>query len=253
MPLLSYGTRGVPTTLAGCRAMTTGITSWLRTKDRPPHLYALLGRPLLDPDRVALLATLRAANRELLDYQSHPDRAVAARAIELLTELGRARGVLDDPARLAAYDAELVESLRREGASAGVLGPGGVEAAVVAWLGRFHGLDASAAARVARLLAPPAPRTRVFSTGQNPPTPLQVEPPSKPPAPRAAAVAVDLVAAPPLSPPPAPAPVTDERPLLDFGHRDMLMLNTGGVLIVAGVAVGYALVRLTRALGVGEG
>jgi hypothetical protein len=95
--------------------MTTGITAWLRTKDRPAHLYALLGRPLLDPDREGLLTALRAANRELLDYQSHPDRATAARALELLTELGRARGTLDDPARLAAHDAALVESLRREG------------------------------------------------------------------------------------------------------------------------------------------
>src|SRR5947207_639604 len=130
--------------------MGTGITEWLRTKSLPRHLYELLGRPVLDPDRDGLLRALRAANRELLEYQSHPDRAIAARAMALLTELGRALSTLEDPARLRAHDEEILASLRQEYAL--TRGPAALEAGddLPGWLVREHGLDGANAARVAR-------------------------------------------------------------------------------------------------------
>ncbi len=64
-------------------------------------------------------------------------------------------------------------------------------------------------------------------------------------------VDVELVATPP---PPAPPPkpvyvkVPDDRPLTDLNRRDMLMLTTGGVGVVAALAAGYGLARLVQSL-----
>lgn len=124
--------------------MATGITKWLRTDSQPRHVYELLGLPLLAPDRDALAAAVRAANRALLDHQAHPDPAVAARAVALQAEVGRARGLLDDPEALAAHDAELLTTLRWEFAvSADARDP-------AAWLAAEYGLDAATAERVGR-------------------------------------------------------------------------------------------------------
>src|SRR5947209_19307191 len=92
--------------------MTADITQWLRTESLPRNVYELLGRPPLDPDRDAMLAALRAANRELLDYQGHSESSVADRALVLLEELGKARAVLEDPAKLTAHNERVLHGLR---------------------------------------------------------------------------------------------------------------------------------------------
>lgn len=117
--------------------MKPGISHWLRTPSLPANLYELLGHPLLDPDREAMLQSLRTANRELLDYQSHDDSAIAKRAMALITELGRARGILEDRSKHQAYDEELIAGIRREFAQARV----GGDSDLAAWLRVRHGLD----------------------------------------------------------------------------------------------------------------
>ncbi|MFO0803083.1 MAG: hypothetical protein U0791_08190 [Gemmataceae bacterium] len=94
--------------------MARRITDWLRSEPLPRNAYELLGHPLLDPDRDALLQTLRTANRELLDYQSHPEPAVAKRAMFLLTELGRYRGILEDAGKHQAYLDDVCRTLREQ-------------------------------------------------------------------------------------------------------------------------------------------
>src|SRR5262245_60492025 len=94
--------------------MATGITEWLSADTAPRNLYELLGRPPLDPDREGLLAALRAAQAELLGCQSHPDPAVARRVRALLLELGRARGILEDPVRFGEYADGLRAERHRE-------------------------------------------------------------------------------------------------------------------------------------------
>jgi hypothetical protein len=132
--------------------MKTGITDWLRKSTEPRHIYELLGRPILDTDRDALLQTLRDANRELLDYQSHPDPAMARRAMLLIGELGRARAILEDPARLQAHDQAVVDLLRQQYIDAN--GPNAISEwnQLRSWLMFQYRMIAPQAERVARLI-----------------------------------------------------------------------------------------------------
>jgi serine/threonine protein kinase len=67
-------------------------------------------------------------------------------------------------------------------------------------------------------------------------------------------VDVELVTAAPPPPPPPPPPkpvyikVPDDRSLLDLNRRDMLMLTTGGVGVVAALAAGYGLAKVVQSL-----
>jgi hypothetical protein len=133
-------------------AVKTAVTEWLRKESGPRNFYELLGHPLLDPDRERMLQTLRAANRELLDYQSHPDPAVSNRAMTLLTELGRARGILEDPVRLQVHSDELLARIRLEfAADRDGAAPGGE--ALTTWLARQYGLDPFFAGHLAKAVA----------------------------------------------------------------------------------------------------
>ena len=144
--------------------MKPDITGWLRKESLPRNLYELLGHTLFDPNREELLQSLRSTNRELLDYQSHPEPAMANRAMALLTELGRARGILEDPAKLQTHNEELIETLRQEftrdrGAAALKAGT-----ELSAWLVQHNGLDPADAERVASVVrgaAEPPPPSRL--------------------------------------------------------------------------------------------
>ena len=128
--------------------MKPTITDWLRKETLPRNLYELLGRSLFDPNREELLLGLRSANRELLDYQSHPEPAIAKRAMALLTELGRVRGILEDPTKLRIHNDELIQSLRQEFAK----DRGAAGAEFPTWLAQHYDLNPIEAERVAVLV-----------------------------------------------------------------------------------------------------
>ncbi|MBX7165549.1 MAG: hypothetical protein K1X74_04295 [Pirellulales bacterium] len=79
---------------------------WLgiRDRQRPPHLYALLGLPLLESDqeKIARAADLRIALVRKLADDAHADAAQ-----KLLKELAAARAYLANAEKKAAYDAKL--------------------------------------------------------------------------------------------------------------------------------------------------
>lgn len=139
--------------------MARRITDWLRSEPLPRNAYELLGHPLLDPDRDALLQTVRTANRELLDYQSHPEPAVAKRAMFLLTELGRYRGIFEDASKHQAYVDDVCKTLREQFvAERGplTLHTGGD---LAAWLGLAYGVpsaNADSVVKAVRGIVPPA-------------------------------------------------------------------------------------------------
>jgi tetratricopeptide (TPR) repeat protein len=157
-----------------------GISDWLRRDTMPRNHYELLGHPLLDPDRDALLASLRKANRELLDYQSHDDRAVAARAMGLITELGRTRGIFEDRAKHQAYDDGLIVALREEFARDRAAGLARSEADLPAWLASRYGLDPFFANHVAKRLRVEPERPEVVELVEPPPMRLAERPASRP-------------------------------------------------------------------------
>ena len=134
----------------------TSIRRWLEADRLPADLYELLGRRRFDPDQSALLAATRAAHRELLPYQNHPDAAKARRALALLIELGRAEDVLTHANKMRAYHEQLLDRLRE---AYGRL-PGPAEdvwtlAHLQGWLSGVAGVHPQAVAAVAQSLLPP--------------------------------------------------------------------------------------------------
>ena len=226
--------------------MKTGITDWLRKSASPRHIYELLGRSILDPDRDGLLQTLRDANRELLDYQSHPDPATARRAMALIGELGRARAILEDPARLQAHDQSVVDLLRQQYIDAN--GPNAISEwnQLRSWLMFQYRLIAPEAERVARLIrnenaSSSGSRPRVFAE------PLPIDSVDGP-------FANDLVlelddaeprdAAPvqPSSPSRRPLPQPERREARQPAMSLFVVLGALTALIVSGSVLAYVLV-----------
>lgn len=83
---------------------------WLdvRTPERPPSHYALLGLRELESDPEAIAEAARRAKRTVRSYQIGKYRK---RALELQTEIGRAADVLGDPEKKSEYDGERRERL----------------------------------------------------------------------------------------------------------------------------------------------
>ncbi len=88
------------------------IRDWLKTERQPADLYDLLGRRRFDPHREELLEGVRTAYADLLPYQNHADPQVAARAVKLQRELGRAEDILSDPQKIEAHHGKIVASFR---------------------------------------------------------------------------------------------------------------------------------------------
>lgn len=85
-------------------------SQWLgvRTVERPPSPYALLGLPDLEPDPVAITDAAIAVKRQLRGYQIGKYRR---QAIELQGEVSRAADTLTHPDKKAEYDARRTEVL----------------------------------------------------------------------------------------------------------------------------------------------
>jgi hypothetical protein len=222
--------------------MNRRITDWLRSETPPRNLFELLGRPLLDSDREEMLRTLRASNRELLDYQGHPEPAVSKRAVELLMELGRSRGILEDPARFQTYIAELATTIREQfvaerGAKAL---HSGRELAM--WLGLAYGVPSCDGDGLATAVLGSIPIRSRFNAFSKPVEPELVEEIAPPPAP-AVPKAYDLFDAPPPSPrqPPrtrAPLELDPDEEPTEGGSSSSVLVPVAvvcGVLLVAAV------------------
>src|SRR5688572_23694278 len=83
-------------------------------KDRSPEqlgLYELVGRAQFDPDRLGLLADIKAANRELHDYQNHSSKQIASRARDWQLALAKARKTLESREALREVHQELLGQL----------------------------------------------------------------------------------------------------------------------------------------------
>jgi hypothetical protein len=199
--------------------MARRITDWLRSEPLPRNAYELLGHPLLDPDRDALLQTLRTANRELLDYQSHPEPAVAKRAMFLLTELGRYRGMLEDAGKHQAYVDDVCKTLREQFVAE--RGPLTLHSGndLAAWLGLAYGVPSAASNAVVKAVrgfVPPAQslpkRGSKFGAFQSPspepePIPAEVVEVIEPPPAVVKPAVYDL-----SDPLPAPVPPKPRKP-----------------------------------------
>ncbi len=158
--------------------MAMSIRDWLEKDRQPADLYELLGRPRFDPDREQLLAAVRAAYAELLIYQNHEDRDVAQRAVELLKELGRAEGVLHDPAKLRAHHEailnRLCEAYAREKGDQGEWSLGRLRS----WLWREQSVHLEYLERVGVALLSPGDKTIDFGSAETQKREPVVEEPS---------------------------------------------------------------------------
>jgi len=196
--------------------MSRRVTDWLRSESLPRNAYELLGHPLLDPNRDALLQTLRTANREVLDYQSHPEPAVSKRAMFLLTELGRYRGILEDAAKHQAYVEDLCKTLREQFVAERDTASLFAANQLAGWLGLAYGVASGDSDRVVQAVrgSVPPPQTlpkrgSKFGAFQSPsaePIEAEVIEVVEPPAPPVVAEVYDLSDAPAAAPRPQRKP-----------------------------------------------
>lgn len=94
--------------------MEQRYSSWL-TADRLPHdFYELLGERRLTPEHAKLEVAVRQATRDIFPYQNHSTKEVAQRAVKLLHQLGEAKSLLENPARLAEYQRSMFARLKEE-------------------------------------------------------------------------------------------------------------------------------------------
>lgn len=120
--------------------MLLTLQRWLNTDDPPVDVYELLDQPRLCPAG-ALMDAVRAANRELIDFQNHPDAAVVKRARRLQMLLGQTEHLLNDDALLAEFEAEFWLRIRQEFSANAGSQEAWQPSAIRQWLRLVHNLS----------------------------------------------------------------------------------------------------------------
>src|SRR5215207_891621 len=84
-------------------------TTWLHVPPgpRPPDHYALLGLPPFTSDREQIERAAQAQLGRLDRFALHPDKVRRDACQQMMNEVARARVVLVNPERRAAYGAQL--------------------------------------------------------------------------------------------------------------------------------------------------
>ncbi len=120
--------------------MLLTLQRWLDTDDPPVDVYELLDQPRLCPPG-GLMDAVRAANRELIDFQNHSDAAVVKRARRLQMLLGQTEHLLNDDTLLAEFEAEFWQRIRQEFAANADSQEAWQPSAIRQWLRLVHNLS----------------------------------------------------------------------------------------------------------------
>lgn len=210
--------------------MEPRYSQWLTSEEPPSDFYELLGEKRFTPDYGRLEAAVRQATREIFPYQQHSDAKIANRASQLLHQLGDAKSLLDNPARMANYHRDRFAVLKQQYAQEQPDPPSAWSPHLVEqWLTENQQVDELAAPAILfawGLSAPEAPTAPAEPAGE----PVNADRPRPTPPPRRAPVPA------PVASPPTPPPT----PRRQRKRRSSVLVHVVGGLTMVLVALGVA-------------